>query len=153
MRLGAHSVSKTDGSTCGVRFLRHLLMVNGPEAQSVERPPVERKGAGSTPVWTAARKRALEMEVCPTLARGLPLKQVYVGSIPTASTVDVPRSTSGEVGGLSSRPGGFESRAGYCSVCVRGVAATRHSSKVVSRVQLPPDVLSVIGGSTNAPMM
>ena len=26
LRLGAHSVSKTDGSTCGVRFLPHLLV-------------------------------------------------------------------------------------------------------------------------------
>jgi hypothetical protein len=33
--------------------------------------------------------RRSELEVCPTLARSLPLKQVYVGSIPTASTVGV----------------------------------------------------------------
>ena len=48
------------------------------------RLPVTEKIGGSSPLGIAARGD--ETEVCPTLARGLPLKQVYVGSIPTAST-------------------------------------------------------------------
>jgi hypothetical protein len=56
----------------------------GSEAQIVEQPVVNGKDAGATPVGAAAQEGKLE--VCPTLARGLSLKQVYVGSIPTAST-------------------------------------------------------------------
>lgn len=52
------------------------------------------------------------------LVRQLPLKQPDVGSIPTASTVDV-----------------------GVDVCVRGVAATCYPPKMVSRVRFPPDAL------------
>src|SRR5438477_121587 len=101
MRLGAHSVSKTDGSSCGVRFLRHLLVeITVPRTSGVV-ASLSRRRAGvripSVPLPLGGFT-----EVCPTLARGLTLNQVYVGSIPTASTVDGSRFRLEERAGMAS---------------------------------------------------
>ena len=148
MRLGAHSVSKTDGSSCGVRFLRHLLVSEyGPEAQLVAATACRAEGGG----FDSRLDRCPQGHVswkCVRRWRGACLLNRF-------TWVRFPPLPLWEV--LSSRSSTFQVEDGiglnlelwnlehrtYASV--RGVAATRHSSKVVSRVRLPPDVLSVTG--------
>ena len=46
LRLGTHSVSKTDGSSCGVRFLTHLLFDHGPVGQPGVAASLSRRRSG-----------------------------------------------------------------------------------------------------------